>query len=203
MAKLKKTEFKKYLAQMTKEEMAAEMLKLFERYEQVQNHYTQDLGSDAARETCLETYKKKLNAAMKSVASVSPIKIRQIISEFKQISVFPYDLARLLLHRAKCAIELLLKDHWNELSSSFFQSSYTSFKEFCILVRDNLLYGYFDADIETLFTSHTGYYEIDFLINLIEVYNEHYGKNFPYQVEFNGNFSTYSWVSINNSPKNS
>lgn len=179
MAKIRKTTFKKHLEQLNLEEIQAEMLNLFDKYSQVQEHYTQDLGSEKDREALLETYKKKLNVAMRVglKLKISTIKIRQIIAEFKQTSIFPYDLARLMFHRIKLAVQFWDKtEDPYDIPNSFSSSTYTAFTDFCKMVQIHALHNFFDKEIEALID--TEYDEID-LENFIPIYNEHYGKKFP------------------------
>ncbi len=192
MAKIRKTAFKKHLTTLTREEMEAEMLKLFDKYKQVQDHYTQDLGDEQTRAALLEEYKKKLNAALRVGLGlkISTIKIRQIIAEFKQTSVFPYDLTQLMFHRIKLAVQFWDKtEDPYDVSSSFTSATYTAFTDFCKMVAAHALHAYFDKEVETLINAD--YNDID-LEDFIPIYNEHYGKKFPR--EYVNRQSFWSWT---------
>ena len=58
--KPKLSDFKKLLAEMTVEELRAELLKLFQKLEQVQMFYAQDLLSKEDRQKLLDEAKKKI-----------------------------------------------------------------------------------------------------------------------------------------------
>jgi hypothetical protein len=55
MAKPKLTDFKRFLAEMTQEELRAEMLKLFSKLDQVQAFYAQELMSDTPQYKCTKS----------------------------------------------------------------------------------------------------------------------------------------------------
>ena len=90
MPKPKLSDFKKLLAKLSHEELKAEMLKLFQKLEQVQAFYAQELLSETDRRKILEDYKKKVynefwirggNPKMASGAA-----LRKIIAKFGIIS---------------------------------------------------------------------------------------------------------------------
>ena len=60
MPKPKLSDFKKLLAEMTEEELRAELLKLFNKLEQVQMFYAQDLMGKEDRQKILEECKTKI-----------------------------------------------------------------------------------------------------------------------------------------------
>jgi phage portal protein BeeE len=61
MPKPKLSDFKKLLAEMNEEELRGELLKLFQKLEQVQTFYAQDLLSKEDRQKILDEAKKKIN----------------------------------------------------------------------------------------------------------------------------------------------
>jgi hypothetical protein len=93
MAKPKLSDFKKLLAEMTEEELRAEMLKLFNKLEQVQLFYAEDLMGKEDRQKILEEcktkiYKKFWTPSGNPRNNVSNADIRKIITDFEKFRLF-------------------------------------------------------------------------------------------------------------------
>lgn len=109
MAKLKLTDFKKFLAETSHEELKAEMLKLFQKLSQVQDFYNQELLSPEERRKVLEDYKKRIHkefwTSSGNPKKTSSAKLRDLISGFEKICVSKSELIELLLYRVECCYD--------------------------------------------------------------------------------------------------
>ena len=103
--KPKLNDFKKLLAEMTEEEVRKELLKLFQKLEQVQIFYAQDLLSKEDRQKILEEAKKKIYSQYwtrtGNPRNVSNAHVKSIISDFEKVSAFPNEGVDLLLYNIK------------------------------------------------------------------------------------------------------
>ena len=89
------------LHEMTVEELRAELLKLFQKLEQVQMFYAQDLLSKEDRQKLLDEAKKKIYSQYwtrtGNPRNVSNSHVKSIISDFEKVSAFPNEVVDLLL----------------------------------------------------------------------------------------------------------
>ena len=176
MAKPKLTDFKRFLAAMTEEELRAEMLKLFSKLEQVQAFYAQELMSDSDRKGILEDYKKKIYNQYWTRGGnprrVSNAEIRKIIGEFEKVAVFPVEIIDLLLNR----VEILT--HW---ASQFggapdadYNAASNSFEKALKLMENNKLHTHFEQRCLELFKAHNlDYWYIE---NLESTYDSYFPR---------------------------
>ena len=109
MAKLKQTDFKKFIAQMTADEMRNELLTLFGKLPQVHDYYAQELMKPEDRKSVLEDYKKKVYSQFwtrgGNPRNTSNAEVRKIITEFEKVSVMPKEVVELLLFRVDTALD--------------------------------------------------------------------------------------------------
>jgi hypothetical protein len=108
MPKPKLSDFKKFLAELSHEELKAEMLKLFQKLPQVQDFYVQELSSETDRRKMLEEYKKKIYKEFWTPSgyykNTSNSKIRTMISDFEKVCVSQSELIELILYRVDVAL---------------------------------------------------------------------------------------------------
>jgi len=182
MAKIRKTELKKFLSQLSKEELETEIMNLFEKYSQIQEHYTQDLGSDEDRNRLLNDYKEKIRKLFGSFRKLPVIsQMRKVIGEYKKISIFPYELAQLMFYRIELSLELY--EEMGFLPSAFHNSTLTAYEEVCELIKNNLLFAQFEKEMDILICNKgrkTNYLGPD----LVEVYNRYWDKPFPKKIKY-------------------
>ncbi|MBL7816101.1 MAG: hypothetical protein JNL70_13875 [Saprospiraceae bacterium] len=109
MAKLKLSDFKKFVSQMSGDEAKEELIKLAGKISQVQDYYAQELMSPQDRRVVLDSYKKKIYNQFwtrgGNPRNTSNAEVRKIITEFEKISVMPTEVIELLLYRVDLAID--------------------------------------------------------------------------------------------------
>ena len=110
MLKPKLSDFKRLLAEMNEAEVRAELLKLFNKLEQVQLFYAQDLMSKEDRQKIIKDVKEKIYKKFWTPSgnprnNVSNADIRKIIGDFEKISAFPSEVVDILLYRVETATD--------------------------------------------------------------------------------------------------
>ncbi len=172
MPKPKLSDFKKLLAEMTEEEVRAEMLKLFNKLEQVQMFYAQDLMGKEDRQKILEEcktkiYKKFWTPSGNPRNNVSNADIRKIITDFEKISAFPHEVVDLVLYRVETATDFA--NQFGGMPDSDYKAAATAFEKAMKLMVKNKLQDYFKERCEKLFEhSNLDYYYIEELEDLYE-----------------------------------
>lgn len=174
MPKPKLSDFKKLLAEMTPEEMQAELLKLFNKLDQVQMFYAQDLLSKEDRQKILANTKAKIYGKYwnktGSPRRVKNAQVREIINDFEKVWAFPNEVTDLLLYR------VLVMTQWaNYLggaSDTNYKAAITSFKKAMELIQKNRLEAYFkDSCMEIMYHyQNLDYWFIGELRRLYEEY---------------------------------
>ena len=182
MAKIRKSELKKHLQQMTKEELENELLILFDKHSQVQEHYTQDLGSDQDRTRLLNSYKERIRKLFGSFRRLPLVSgIRKIINEYKKVSIFPYELAQLLIYRIELTLEVYEEQGF--LPTAFHNSTVNAFEELCEIIKGAVLFEQFEKDMILIICNKNR--KTNYLgPSLVEIYNRNWNKPFPVQVKY-------------------
>ncbi len=178
MAKPKLTDFKRFLAEMTQEELRAEMLKLFSKLDQVQAFYAQELMSDKDRKSMLEEYKKKVENQYWTRGGnpriPSNAEIRKIIGDFEKISVFPTELIDLLLYR----VELVTRSasQFGGAPEADYKSSLSTFDKALKLMEKHTLESYFKDRCKAL--CKEGNLDYWYVEELDSLYARYFGYEF-------------------------
>jgi Family of unknown function (DUF6155) len=146
MPKPKLSDFKKLLAEMTEEEVRAELLKLFNKLEQVQLFYAQDLMGKEDRQKILEEcktkiYKKFWTPSGNPRNNVSNADIRKIITDFEKISAFPHEVVELILYRVDTATDFA--HQFGGMADGDYNASSTAYEKAMKLISKNKLETYF------------------------------------------------------------
>ncbi len=107
---MNKKELKKFITTLSNEELQGEIIKLFEKFDQVKHFYTAELSNDT--QALLSKYKQKIEkefqrASTRSSNSYRITEINNIIKEFEKVSVFSIDIIELKLYRIELAIKLV------------------------------------------------------------------------------------------------
>ncbi len=173
MAKPKLTDFKRLIKEMTEDELRAELLKLFQKLDQVQAFYGQDLMTKEDRQKILDDYKKKVHSQYwtrgGNPRDVSNSMVRSILTEFEKVSAFPHEIVDLYLYR----VEVLTNwaNTFGGAPDGDYNASSTSFEKAMKLIQKNQLLSYFKNRIEALFRfRNIDYWYIDDLKSLYESY---------------------------------
>jgi hypothetical protein len=130
MAKVNKNTVEKHLEQLEAEELRAELLHLYSRFPNVKQYFQVELEA-GSKSTVLEQYKAKIHRAYfpktglgKRRNSIS----RKLISNFKKIAAFEYDVADLLFYRVECGIEAANKASGKQMET-YYSAILLSFDE--------------------------------------------------------------------------
>jgi hypothetical protein len=174
MSKPKLSDFKKLLAELSHEELKAEILKLFQKLPQVQAFYAQDLASPEDRKKILETYKKKIynefwtRGGNPKIPTATALKL--IIGDFEKVCVAQAELVDLLLYRVDCC--MAQANEFGGTSDSAYNSALTAFEKALKIIVKEKLESHFEAECRQV-AKHRGnmdYWPIDQMKNWLEEY---------------------------------
>lgn len=174
---VKITDLKKYLTELNEQELREEILKLFKKLKPVKEFYTQELMGEADRKKMLEDIKSKINKQFWTPSgnpkNANNKVIRQLISDFEKIAVFPYDLVDLILYRVEVAVEFA--DTFGGMAENSYDAARNAFEKAVKLMKEHQLYDDFNTRCEELFTyDNTGY---GFKDDLEDIYEEFFPKD--------------------------
>ncbi len=131
MAKPKLKDLKTYLDSLDETEVREEILKLFGKLTQVQEFYAQELMSDKERKAMLEGYRRKIYGYFWTRTGnrkrPSNAKLRELITNYEKVSVFPSEVIDLLLYRVETATDYAAK--LGRMPEASYKASYNAFKK--------------------------------------------------------------------------
>jgi hypothetical protein len=153
MPKPKLADFKRLINEMTEAELRGELLKLFNKLEQVQTFYAQDLLSKEDRQKLLQEakdkiYKKFWTPSGNPRNNVSNADIRKIISDFEKVSAFPNEVVDLLLYRVETATDFA--NNFGGMPDADYNASSTAYEKAMKLIQKHKLEAYFKEKAEDL-----------------------------------------------------
>lgn len=152
MKKSIKLELNKYLKDLNKQELEAEVKKLYTKFSNVKQYYEMELAQDTT--AILEEFKAQIQKEYfpkrgygKARSGVS----RKVINDFKKISVFKSDVIELILFR----VEMMIKftDSYGDMDEPFYNSLDSSFEEACKLIKAEKLEAQFKVYCQELINS--------------------------------------------------
>lgn len=153
MAKPKRNDFNKYLAELDEAALRAELSKLFDKLPQVQEFYAQELMSESERKAMLEAYKKKVYSQFwtrgENPRNASNAELKRLLTDFEQVSVFPHELIDLLLYRVEVATDVA--QQFGGLSEGDYNAAHTAFVKAVKLMHAHQLMEHFQERCEALF----------------------------------------------------
>lgn len=175
-SKLSQRQFEKHIAQLTQEELAAELGRLFKKFKDVQHYYQMELGEKDGRSVVLAEYKKAVRSQFYS-ASGNPknpkaSQLRRILSDFKKMAVFQTDLVSLILYRVECAVDFT--NDFGDIDSVFYESAANAFAQATKLIEAEKLQAQFAERCEEIViqSSNTGW---GFHDDLAEIHYDCFG----------------------------
>lgn len=137
-------DLKKFLSELAQEELQEEILKLYKKFPLVKEYYQQELAEDGGG--LLQDYKKKIRQhyfpSGRSVKRPRAAKTRELLSRFRKLSPFPYDVADLLLYQAEVMVEFSAskgKGNKGYISGGFNQTLISRYKEALQLIAAEAL----------------------------------------------------------------
>ena len=144
-----KKELRRYLLELTREELVKEVEKLYKKFQPVQQFYSLELGNDST--TLLSQYKKRLEKIFYpkgNYLNPSMSEANKVIKEFSKISVHMVDTIDLLLYRAELSIKLF--EDWGLEFTSVVNSFVSGYDTIISLIRKNNLEEYFRDRCENI-----------------------------------------------------
>ncbi len=175
MAKLTKLTQKKHLDELHKKEVVEEILKLYAKFPQVKEYYQMELSEDT--QSFVEGYKKKIKAIYfpaRGFRHPRASAIRRIISKFKKVAVFDYDVVDLLLYRVENGIAY--SKTFGGIDEAFYTSIESSFDEALKLIAKNNLFADFKDRCQQM-VNDSEYIGWGFHDYLLEAYEECFGED--------------------------
>lgn len=153
MAKPKLKDLRTFLDSLDESELREEILRLFGKLTQVQEFYAQELMSDKERKEMLEGYRKKIYGFFWTRTGnrkrPSNAKLRELITNYEKVSVFPSEVIDLLIYRVEVATEYA--SHQRGMSEANYKASYNAFKKAVEMMALHKLEDLFRERCETLF----------------------------------------------------
>jgi hypothetical protein len=171
MAKITKFSLKKHLDELEKKELVEEVLKLYAKFSQVKEYYQMELSEDT--KAFVEGYKKKIRAIYfpaRGYGHPRASAIRRIISQFKKVAVFDYDVIDLLLYRVETGIAYCKA--FGGIDEPFFNALQSSYEEALKLIDKNHLSKDFQDRCRQIVndSQYTGWGFYDYLSDAYEEY---------------------------------
>jgi hypothetical protein len=133
-----KANFTRYLKDLEEDELRDELAMLYARFEQVRAYYKMELGGSTT--AMVDKYKKKIKHCFlpgRGRGKRARSQSRDLIKEFKEISIFPADIVELELYRAGMMVEWMI--HWYNESDAYFASVTKAYQIACRHIVDQQL----------------------------------------------------------------
>lgn len=128
MKKFTKKNLTDHLQKSEKEDIIKEVILLFNKFQNVKDFYKAELSGD--NNPILESYRKKITIAYSSANPSerrTNMNVNKLISAFRKIVIYNYELIDLLLHRVECGLESF--DLNDKRSETFHNSIFNSFQQ--------------------------------------------------------------------------
>lgn len=105
---MRKTVFKKYVEEAEREDLIAELTKLYDSIPQVKNYFVMELGTEEDRKKIFDKAKKKLSGMYQRYRfRARKTKAKEVIKQVESISVFDHELADFYLYHAELCVQWL------------------------------------------------------------------------------------------------
>jgi hypothetical protein len=176
MAKITQKQLKRYLQDLSEDELRQEVMRLYSSIPLVKEFYQLELSPDI--NSLVEDYKKKIRRyyfpAGRSIKRPKAAKMRELIRNFQRISPFPYDVADLLLYQTACMIEFSEENGY--ISKGFQQTIISRYKEALTLIDKEMLKADFMKPCQQILKNtrfmHWGTYE-----QLLKLYTDTFNRS--------------------------
>ena len=161
------TSLKKHLQSVTHDELIEEVLKLAKRFKDVKTYFEMELGDTKQQTAIVDSVKQKIKKQFfptRGYGNPKAAEIRKLISEFKKVSVFPFDLVDVLLFRVEQAVAFT--NAYGDIDEGFYTSTERAYEDALKLIREHYLNEHFLKRCLSIRheTAHIGWgfaYEID------------------------------------------
>jgi Family of unknown function (DUF6155) len=135
---------KKHLQNLRKEDLVEEILKLAKKFKEVKNHYEMDLGGQEKQAEIVAEFKQKIKKQYfptRGYGDPKASEVRKILSDFKKISIFPYDIVDLTLYRVEMAVNFT--NAYGDIDEQFYNSTENNYEDALKIIRTNGLEAHF------------------------------------------------------------
>lgn len=158
MSRLTKSSLQKHLNHLEKEDLVEELAKLFTKFKNVNEYYQMEFGEDT--QLVVNQYKQKIRKIYfpnKRIRRPRSAASKKLITEFRKVALYEYDVIDLLLYRVENSIEFMNAHHY--ISEAFYKSMQSGFTEALQLMAKNRLSDEFKERCEKCiwFAGHSGY----------------------------------------------
>lgn len=131
MTKIKLKSLRTYLDTLEEAELREEVLRLFGKLTQVQEFYAQELMTNEERKEMLEGYRKKIYSFFWTRTGnrkrPSNAKLRELLTHYEKVSIFPSEVIDLLLYRVELATAYASK--LGRMPEASYKASYNAYKK--------------------------------------------------------------------------
>lgn len=173
MPKIKLKSLRTYLETLDEAELREEVLRLFGKLTQVQEFYAQELMTTEERKEMLESYRKKIYSFFWTRTGnrkrPSNAKLRELLTNYEKVSIFPSEVIDLLLYRVEVATEYASR--LRGMSEANYKASYNAFKKAVEMMALHKLEDRFTERCEAIFKVKN--YDSWYLDLLKEAYHTH------------------------------
>jgi hypothetical protein len=174
MPPLTKTALHKHLKELSEAEKTKLILDLFSKYEVVKKHFQMELATDTTE--IVQAYKDKIRKHYFPARGFGDHRsgpVRKLVSEFRKISVFDYDLIDLIFYRVEQAIEFT--NAYGDIDPAFYESAEGAYDDALKLIEKNGLHDKFRDRCRqiVLDTENMGW---GFYDQLYDLYTNTFGK---------------------------
>lgn len=158
MPRLTKAALQKHFNHLDKEDLIEELLKLFGKFKNVNEHYQMEFGEDTR--LVVNLYKEKIRKIFfpnRRIRRPRSAAAKKLISEFRKVALYEYDVIDLMLYRVENSIEFMNTHQY--MTDAFYKSILTGFTETLQLVAKNRLFNDFKERCEKCvwFAGHSGF----------------------------------------------
>lgn len=132
-----KRNFQRLIKDLEAAELREELQMLFDRFEPVRAYYKMELGSGGSDATVTKYKKKIYQSFFRGRGKRARSQSRNIIKEFKQISIFPADIVELELYRCQMMVEWI--SYWHNENYAYFDSLINAYRSSIAQIKDQQL----------------------------------------------------------------
>lgn len=170
MPTLTPTKLKQHLASLSREELEADVLSLFNRVPTVKDFYQQKLFGDTSGEV-LAKYKQRLRSCFFSRGDMPKLSLadaHKVVNEYRKLASSPRDVADLMLCHVEYGVEFT--NAFGDIDEPFYASIERMYEAACKHIAENNLRDSFNMRCAMVVsnTSHIGWGFHDMLSELYE-----------------------------------
>lgn len=117
-----------------------EVLTLAKRFKDVKMYFEMELGDVKQQTAVVDAVKQKIKKQYfpsRGYGNPKAAEIRKVISDFRKISVFPYDVIDVLLYRVEQAVDFT--NAYGDISETFYTSTESAYEDALKLMQEHAL----------------------------------------------------------------